>query len=289
MESGIKCSRSRAILLLVAASIFWSTGGLAIKLIPWSAQAIAGVRGLVSGLTLLFLFHLRYHRWPSLPDKGVVAVAVCYATLTHTFVIANKLTTSANAILLQYTAPAWMLLMAAFFLKEKIKMRDVVSVAVIFAGMSMFFLDGLSPGGMTGNLIAVGSGVVMAAMVLLMKNIKTASPMEMIIWGNVFAFIVGLPFCHSLDLTVQSMVAVTYLGVFQLGLAYFFYTLAIDSVSALEAILIPVIEPLLNPIWVFVGTGERPSVASMIGGLIVVVAVVVRNVLQSRSEGIIGK
>lgn len=280
----MKSKRSRAILFLVLASFFWSTGGLAIKVIPWSAQVIASFRGGVSFLTLLLFFCLRYRKLPALPNKEVLAVALCYTVLTHSFVIANKMTTSANAILLQYTAPAWVLLFSAVFLKEKIKSRDIISVLVIFGGMSLFFMDGLSPGGMKGNVIAIFSGIVMATMILLIKNIKTASPMEMIIWGNLFSFVVGLPFYKGTVFTMESIGAGMYLGVFQLGVAYFFYTLAIDSVSAIEAILIPVIEPLLNPVWVYFGTGESPSLLAIFGGCIVLVAVIYRSVAETFSE-----
>lgn len=276
--------RRKAILFLILASVFWSTAGLAIKWIPWPAQVIGSFRGGVSFLALLLFFRIFYGKWPPLPGREVLPAAVCYMVLTQSFVIANKLTTSANAILLQYSAPAWVLLFSAVFLKEKIKLRDILIVAVIFGGMSLFFLDSLEVGGMAGNFVAIFSGVVMAVMLMLMKRIRHAKPIETVLWGNLIAFFVGLPFYQGVVLTPRSMLAASYLGVFQLGVAYIFYTFAITEVSTMEAILIPMIEPLLNPLWVFLGTGERPSHFALIGGAIVVSAVVYRSITETSEE-----
>lgn len=284
LQKEAKSNRMKAMGSLVLASILWSTGGLFIKMIPWHPAAISSFRGGVSFLTLMLFWRIRNHRWPGAPSREVLWAAISYAVLTNSFVIANKLTTSANAILLQYTAPAWVLLFSKIFLKEKIKIRDVFVVFLIFFGMTLFFIDSLSVGSLAGDLLSVFSGAMMAAMILLMRNVKRGTPLETVIWGNLISFFIGMGFYRGVVFTPSSIGAGIYMGVFQLGAAYLFYTFAISKVSAMEAILIPAIEPLLNPLWVYLGTRERPSGFAVIGGSIVIAAVLLRSIAENADE-----
>lgn len=273
-------SRNVAILCVVAASVLWSTGGLLIKLVDWSPIAIAGIRSGISSLVMLGFWFMLTKRLPQKPDKFVWLSALNYVVLVMLFVSANKLTTSANAILLQFTAPAWAIVIGSIFFGERFKRKDIITVGVVFGGMILFFIGDIDGGGVLGNTLAVLSGISMALLIITLKRVKRHKPLEVVFWGNLFTFIVGLPFYGSITFTSMNVTGIILLGVFQLGLSYIFFTKGIQEVSVLEGILIPVLEPLLNPLWVFLGTGETPSQFALIGGVIVVAAVVYHSVIE---------
>lgn len=278
MHINQETGRIKAIIFLCLAAILWSTGGLLIKWVPWHPIAIAGIRSGIASVVLLLFWWVRFQKLPPRPSKFKLLAAANYVCLVMLFVASNKLTTSANAILLQFTAPVWVILLAFWLLKEKIKPRDLVVVAVVFFGMLLFFIGDLNGGGMIGNILAVLSGVCMAMMIITLKMIKDGNPLEIILWGNILTFLVAIPFYGQISWTSGSMLGIGLLGVFQLGFSYIFYTAGISKVSALEAILIPVLEPLLNPVWVLIGTGERPSQYALIGGALVISAVLYRSI-----------
>lgn len=266
-------SRKVSILCLVIASILWSTGGLLIKWVDWNPIAIAGIRSGISSLVMIGFWFVLTKKLPKRPDKFVMFGAINYVILVMLFVSANKLTTSANAILLQFTAPIWAMILGAIFFKVKFDKKDILTVVVVFGGMILFFIGDIDGGGLLGNILAVISGISMALMIITLKKVTNHKPLEIVIWGNIFTFIVAMPFYSSIVLTSANITGIVLLGVFQLGISYIFFTKGIENVTVLEGILIPVIEPLLNPIWVFMGTGEKPSQYALIGGVIVLAAV----------------
>lgn len=273
--------RRLAILYLVIASILWSTGGLLIKLVPWHPIAISGLRSGIAAFVLIIFWHFRYKQRIPRPNKNVILGGINYMLLVILFVGANKLTTSANAILLQFTAPVWLLLIGLIFYRDPITKLDFFTVLIVFAGMSLFFIGDLNPGNMLGNFIAILSGICMGIMTLNLNKLRKHRPIEIVLWGNIFTFIAAVPFYFNLEWSLQAITGITLLGVFQLGIAYIFYTAGVQSVTPIEGILIPVIEPLLNPIWVFIGTGEQPSIYGLIGGAIVLSAIVIRNYISA--------
>lgn len=274
-------AHTRAIGLLVLASLCWSLGGLLIKAIAWPPLAVAGARGLIAGLFLLAASRGLRFRWSQPQLLGAVAYAVC----TVSFCVATKLTTAANAILLQYTAPVWVALLGAWFLGERATRADWLTIGVVLAGMTLFFADGLELTHVLGNAVAVFSGVSFAAMTVALRRQKDGSPVESIILGNFLAFLVGLPWIVGAPaLPPTGWAALAALGVVQLGFSYWLYARAIRHVTALEAVLIPVIEPILNPVWVLLALGERPAPYALLGGAIVLVAVTLRA-LRSIRDG----
>ncbi|GFZ31473.1 membrane protein [Clostridium zeae] len=266
--------KKKALLYLILASILWSIGGLFIKLIHWNPIAIAGARSGIASLVMLL-----YLRKPiNIKDKTKLFGALNYSCLFILFVTANKLTTSANAILLQFTAPIWVVLFSKKFLKESIKNYDLLTIFFVFIGMILFFLGNLNTGNMLGNLLAILSGVAMSGVVIFLKLQKEGSPTEMALLGNIITFLIAIPFFLPFLPTLQNVLALLVLGIFQVGISYILYTNAVKYVSPIEAILIPVLEPLLNPIWVFIFTKEAPGFNSLIGGLIVVLSITLREV-----------
>jgi len=266
---------------MAAAALCWSLGGLLIKSVAWPPMAVAGGRGFIAA-AFLAVFAPRFRfTWSAAQLGGAVA----YAATTVLFVTANKLTTAANAILLQYTAPVWIALLGAWFLGERATRADWLTILVVFAGMGLFFCDDVRLAGIAGNLVALASGVAFAAMTLLLRKQKDTSAEESIFLGNLLAGAIGLPFMFRAGPLpdARSWLALALLGTVQLGLSYLLYSRAIRHVTALEAVLIPVIEPILNPVWVLLALHERPGPLSLAGGVIVLTAATLRALHSLRA------
>ena len=271
----------RAVGQLIAAAFCWSLGGLLIKAVAWPPLAVAGGRGLIAALFLIALCRgLKFHF-----SRPQVLGAIAYAACTVTFCVATKLTTAANAILLQYTAPVWIALFGAWLLGERATRGDWFTIVAVLGGMGLFFADNLALTGHLGNALAILSGVCFAGMTIALRRQKDGSPVESIILGNLLAFVIGLPWIIDAPaLPPAGWGALLLLGSVQLGFSYWLYARAIRHATALEAVLIPVIEPLLNPFWVLLALGERPSLQALIGGAIVLTAITVRGVLALRAR-----
>lgn len=272
-----KNDRTRSVIFLIIAALLWSLGGLLIKSIKWNAAAIAGMRSLTASLIMLAVI-----KKPSLKfNKYKLGCAAAYAGTVILFVMSNKLTTAANAIMLQYTAPIYVALLGAWFLNERTTILDWAAIFMVIGGMLLFFIDDRSAGNLLGNLYSILSGFCFACMVLLLRKQKDEAPLESLFWGNVLTAIISLPFMFGSMPDTSSWIVLMLLGIFQLGISYILYASAIKHVSALEAILIPVLEPLLNPVWVFLALGELPGPWAFAGAFIVLFAIVGRSVISA--------
>jgi drug/metabolite transporter (DMT)-like permease len=273
--------RKRAVLLLIITAILWSLGGLLIKWVAWNSIAIAGTRSAIAALVMLaFRPKMRIH-WGFAQLGG----AVCYAATVILFVASNKMTTAANAILLQYTAPVYVAIFSYWFLGERITRKDLATIAAAIAGMTLFFMDSLSRGGAWGNAIAIVSGIAFAGTALFTRKQKDSSPLESLFLGNILTALIGLPFVFNSLPDRKGWLGLILLGVFQLGISYILFAEAMKHVTALEGMLIPVLEPILNPVWVFLLLGERPGRWALAGGIIVLASVTLRCVLALRQNG----
>jgi drug/metabolite transporter (DMT)-like permease len=269
-------SKSTAIIFLLCTAILWSTGGFLIKFIEWHPIAIAGGRSIIAALIMWAYVKKPKFTWSNIQIMGAVA----YAFTVILFVIANKLTTAANTILLQYTGPIYVALFSYWFLKEKITSIDWITILTVILGMTLFFIEKLSPDGILGNFIAILAGIAFAWLALCLRKQKDGSPLESLILGNILTAIIGLPFIIDSGIpSQQSIIALLVLGIFQLGLPYILYSKAVKYVSALDAVLIPVLEPILNPLWVFLLLEESIGMWPMIGGAIIIVAITTRSIL----------
>jgi drug/metabolite transporter (DMT)-like permease len=272
-------SERRAVLLLALAAAMWSLGGLLIKSISLHPLAIAGFRSLIAAPVL----YLACGKPKFIFTKAQWGAAICLVITVILFVASTKLTTAANSILLQYTAPLYVALASGPILKERISKWDWLSLFAVFAGMILFFVDKVSPDHMLGNVLALISGVSYAGIVVCLRLQKGKSTIESLLLGHVLTAVVGLPFLFMGAMPSRDdVVRILILGVVQLGLPYAFYAIAIPYVSALESTLITMIEPVLNPIWVVLFYGESPSQNALIGGLLVLTAIVVHSFLKRR-------
>ena len=270
----------RAVLFLLLAAVLWSTGGFFIKWVPWNPVAISGVRSAISAIVIAIAFRNDLKLTFS-PIQLLGAIS--YALTVTLFVVATKMTTAANAILLQYTAPIHVALLSVWILKERITSRDWYTIIAVLGGMVLFFFEQMSPGNLIGNLCALCTGFSFALFIVLLRKQRDASPAGSVFLGNVLTALIGLPFMFDAIPGFAGWLGLFYLGVFQLGASYVLYTLAISYVTAMEAVLITLIEPVLNPIWVFFFMGEIPAWTSLVGGGIILLAVTLRQTAGIRS------
>lgn len=275
------------ILFVLAAAIVWSTGGAFIKATQVSAGAVSAGRALLAALTVAL--------WTRREGFGINFVTACaaivYATLLQFFVAATKLTTSANAIFLQYTAPVYILILEPFLFKEKFRLRDLAIVVICIIGMSLFFVGQLRPDDVKGNLFALGSGVCLAIFFLLMRSSKAreVNRASAVIYGSLLLAAVGAPALFSAatsgQMTARDLFLVSYLGIVQLGAGYALFTLGMArGVRSLDAGIVGYVEPVLNPVWVFLFIGERPSRFALLGGAIIIGAVLTHTILNAREK-----
>ncbi|EIW19227.1 MULTISPECIES: DMT family transporter [Pelosinus] len=272
--------KRKAIFGMALAAILWSAGGFLIKGIDWHPMSISGGRSLIAALVIGFAFRKENLSF----SKSQWAGAVAYCACVTLFVVATKLTTAANAILLQYTAPIYVALLSGWLLGENVTRRDWFTILIVCCGMIFFFLDKVTAGGTLGNLFAIGSGITFALFILFMRMQKEASPYGSVLLGNLLTFAISLPFWSNNVIDAASITGITVLGVFQLGISYVLYSYAIRHVEALKATLITSIEPILNPIWVFLFFREQPGLYSMIGGFIVLAAITMRYWFEARTQ-----
>ena len=265
--------RRRGILLIALAALLWSTGGIGIKAIADSPLKVAFYRSLFAAITLVLYFRKRVfvRRWRS---TAAFAIAILsYGGCLTTFVVATKWTTAANAIFLQYAGVVWVLLFSPLVVREPMRTRDVVAIAVAIGGMALFFVGRFEARGMAGNAMALTSSVFFAAMILALRREHDAAG-SAITWGNAVLALALLPkVAHDLPLTTKSFAVLLFLGVFQLALAYVLFVRGLKYVTATQASLTGMLEPVSNPIWVLLFLGERPSGYAIAGAIIVLAAI----------------
>lgn len=271
----------KGVLAILLAAVLWSTGGLFIKLISLDAVQISFFRSFFAALVFLFLFGRDVLRVNTMTFVN----ALLYAGVLLFFVMATKTTTAANAIFLQYTAPIYVLILEPLLLRTGLKRINVITITICFGGMFLFFVGDLDPGHMQGNLLALLSGLCFAGFMLGMRKNAPEYQYASIFWGNaLLAVVTAYSLLRITAFPVEEFLMVMYLGVVQIGLAYVFFSYGLKRVLAVEASLIAMIEPVLNPIWVLIGYGEIPTVYAIIGGLIILMAVGTRTILVDRER-----
>jgi DME family drug/metabolite transporter len=279
------------VLYVVFGVTLWSLGGVMFKLTSITGFEANLGRCAFAAVTIFFLTRhlgLKLDRW-------VLLNSLFYTGALSFFALANKKTTAANAIFLQYTAPIYVLVLAPFILKEKFKWTDLITVAVCLIGMSFFFFDQAPVGDLSpqsqfeGNILGLMSGVCFGVYMLLLRlpQMLRHNPAVSVFYGNLMAIIFMLPFVVNAPSawTGKDLIAVAILGIFQIGLAYYFFTLGVArGVRSLDASIIGFIEPIFNPIWVFLVVGEQPAKWALIGGAVIVTAVVIHTLRHTKSS-----
>ncbi|MCL2698338.1 MAG: DMT family transporter [Oscillospiraceae bacterium] len=273
-------------LCMVAASVCWSFGGVCIAFIPWGAMSIIGLRALFAAVVFAI-----YRRSVKITlTKGNILGALCLSATTVLFVFANKLTTAAAAILLQFSAPVFIILIHLVFYKKKPRLSEAVAVLITLSGMMLFFADRLDSGALLGNLLAIASGISFAGVFVCNKRDDT-KPEQALLLGFGINAIIGLPFVFiQVTADIIAWIAVLVLGIVQVGFAYIFFSIGIKRTPALLACLITAMEPVLNPIWVaaatslFFAEAEVPGAFQAAGGAVIVLTVICYNIWLERQE-----
>ncbi len=268
-------SERRGILLVAAAALLWSTGGLGIKLLDEPPLKIAFYRSATAAVALAVLFRPRLWRWTPAFLAGIGSYAACLTT----FVLATKWTSAANAIFLQYCGVVWVLLASPFVLGEPFRRQDAAAIGVAFAGMLLFFVGKFESRGYAGEMAAVASSVFFAALVLALRRERGSAAEAVVTYGNVLAAVALLPFVRGdLGVSARSALVLSFLGVLQIGVAYALFVAGLRHVTATQAALVGMLEPVSNPIWVFLVLGEKPGVFSIAGAAVVLGAIAWRTI-----------
>jgi drug/metabolite transporter (DMT)-like permease len=270
----------------------WSTGGILIKSVDWNPFAIAGVRSVIGALTIMLcirrvpVFVIRSKT--GTVDRAQTAIcfgaALAYSLTMILFVVANKLTTAANTILLQYTNPLYVILFGPLVLGEKNERIDYVTVAGVFAGMILFLVDGIRGGNTLGNILAALSGITFGFTTLLMRRQKDGHPSDSFVLAHLITIAAMSPFFFSSPApSLQSWGGLLALGIFQIGIPSVLYSVGITRIAAVSAVLITILEPLMNPVWVFIFRREAPSYTAILGGAVILGFLFLRTVVKNRA------
>ena len=271
--------RNRALLFMTIAVLLWSVGGLLIKLSSWDALALNGGRNAVAAILIWAYLRRPSFTWSRLQIGG----AIVFAIMNTSFVLATQLTTAANAIFLHYTAPIWVLFLSAWLLKEKPKLIDWGTLAAIVAGIVLMFAGQLSGDGLWGNFFGLLSGILLSIVIIILRKQKDGSPTETILLGMIITAVVGVFFIPSQPITLTEISIPIALGIVQFGGPFILYTIAIKTLTAVEAVLIQALEPALNPLWVAMAVGEVPPLTAVIGSVIILVSVIIRGIYGNKS------
>lgn len=275
-----RSAAAKGALFVFLSAVFFSIGGLFMKLIPWNGLAINSARNVFSVLVLAASFRIRRHKL--VINRTVLIGALAIVGTNILYSLANKLTTAGNTIILQFTAPIWVMVFSSLLLKKKPGRLDLIAAAFVFAGVICFFVDSLSSGHLTGDLLALLSGIFYAG-VFMMNAREDSDSLSSVLIGMVLNVLTGLPFLireqpFSAGMDVWTPVLV--LGIFQLGLAYVFLTEGLAITPPVTASLISGIEPVLNPLLVAVFYGEMLTPLSLVGAAIVFLSVIGYNLIR---------
>ena len=278
----------RSRLLLVAAAVLFSTGGAAIKLAALTAWQVASFRSAVAALALLIALPETRRGW----SARMIPAGAAYAATLLFFVLATRLTTGANAIFLQDTAPLYLLFLGPWLLHEPIHKRDLISVLALGAGVALILTGGApaaatAPDPARGNALGVASGLMWALTVTSLRWVgrePRGAGIAVVAIGNIFCCLAALPMAFPVTGgSLSSLAVILYLGVIQIGLAYVLVTRALRHVTAFEATAILLLEPALNPLWTWLAHGERPAPRALAGGAVIIFTTLGGAWRQSRS------
>ncbi|MCX7610894.1 MAG: EamA family transporter [Ignavibacterium sp.] len=271
----------KGILAVFLTAVLWSSGGLFIKLITLSPMQISFFRCLIAALVFMIIYKSKVLKLNPL----ALLNSFSYAIVLILFVYATKTTTAANAIFLQSTAPIYVLIFEPILTKTKYEKINVITISVCFIGMILFFIGELSPGDIKGNIAALLAGIAFAAFFLGMKKNEGKFGEASIFYGNVLVSLFCIPFVFELkSLNSSDLAMVSFLGVFQIAIPYALFNYGIQRIKAVEASIISMFEPVLNPIWVFLGYGEIPKFNAIVGGLIIITAVTIKTFISGLNQ-----
>ena len=270
-------SATSANIILIIAALMWSVGGLFIKLVDLSPIAITGTRSIAAALVFLIYLKKPQLYW----NRYFIIGVISYAAMMLLYVFSIRLTTAANAIFLEFTAPIYVVILGYFVLNERITIFDILSMFVIFSGMTLFFIDELSFYGFWGKIMAAVAGVCLGVVTIMIRK-ENESAFQIVLIGNILTALICIPFMFAgfQETASTDWFIIFVLGIVQLGIPYILYTKALRQVKALDAILVSMIEPILNPFWVYIFVGEKMGEWALFGGILVLSGSIGRAIIK---------
>ena len=268
-------SHKKAIAITCFVALMWSLAGFNIKMIEWSPYAIAAGRSLVA---VILLAPMVLRKGFQKIDRYVIGGAICYAAFNYCYITSTTLTSSAIAIMMQYTAPIYVALLSWLFLRERVGWADIISVGFVFLGMIFFFLDSNSGGSLKGNIVSIFNGITFAGISIFLRLQKDGNPALSMYLGNVISAVAGLPIMWNAGMPDTISLLFLLLAGLLVAVSYTLYAKASTGLSALETVLIPIIDPVMNPVWVFLFLDERPGALTIVGAAVILVSVTIRVV-----------
>ena len=268
-------SHKKAIAITCFVALMWSLAGFNIKMIEWSPYAIAAGRSLVA---VILLAPMVLRKGFQKIDRYVIGGAICYAAFNYCFITSTTLTSSAIAIMMQYTAPIYVALLSWLFLRERVGWADIIRVGFVFLGMIFFFLDSNSGGSLKGNIVSIFNGITFAGISIFLRLQKDGNPALSMYLGNVISAVAGLPIMWNAGMPDTISLLFLLLAGLLVAVSYTLYAKASTGLSALETVLIPIIDPVMNPVWVFLFLDERPGALTIVGAAVILVSVTIRVV-----------
>ena len=268
-------SHKKAIAITCFVALMWSLAGFNIKMIEWSPYAIAAGRSLVA---VILLAPMVLRKGFQKIDRYVIGGAICYAAFNYCFITSTTLTSSAIASMMQYTAPIYVALLSWLFLRERVGWADIISVGFVFLGMIFFFLDSNSGGSLKGNIVSIFNGITFAGISIFLRLQKDGNPALSMYLGNVISAVAGLPIMWNAGMPDTISLLFLLLAGLLVAVSYTLYAKASTGLSALETVLIPIIDPVMNPVWVFLFLDERPGALTIVGAAVILVSVTIRVV-----------
>ena len=277
-----KDMRKAAIGMMLAASVCFASGGLFMKLIPWNALAINGARNVIACIVIGIYIIVTHHRLKI--NSTVLIGALAMAGVTTAYSIANKLTTAGNTIILQYTAPIWIMVMMYLFFGKKPNRTGVISIMIVLLGILCFFFEGMSTGKWVGDLVALLSGVFYAG-VFMLNSFEKGDALSSVFFGQLLCGVCLSPLVlKETDFSAPVLWSVFLLGAVQVGLAYIFFTTGTKYIDPLTASIINALEPILNPVLVAVFYGEKLGRLSFLGAVIVLCGILYYNIKEAMQQ-----
>ena len=274
--------KRKGLLLVLLGAIAFSLGGVFIKFIPWNPIAINGGRCIFSSMVIAAYLYFSGHIVKI--NKTVLLGALCVGSMMLCYVASIKLTSAANAIVLEYTAPIFVIILEAFLFHREIRKIDIIICQLVFLGIGIVMIDGLGKGHVAGDLIALASGVFYALTIML-NEFENGDSLSSVLLGHILMAIIGLPFIfRETDFSASTLLLVAALGIFQAGAGYTLLSVGLKYADPISGSLIASIEPVLNPILVSLFYHEHMGINTIIGGLIVIVSIVVYNVITLKKE-----
>lgn len=272
-------------LLMILSSLLWSLGGVLIKLLPWHPLVISSIRSIIAALVLYGV--MRYTKVQLRFNRFALLSGVFFGLSTSFFVVSNKMTTAANAIVIQSANPVFIMLIMVLIYKQKVRRFDLMVMALCMLGITLFFFDDLSPGSSIGNILALSSAVCLgAAYVCAAKAPDQSSAMTGVLMGHLFTSMIGFPFLftNTPDPKAENILIMLLLGVFQLGIPYALFSVAIRRCPPLTCSIVGMIEPVASPVWVALAVGEIPGALALFGGALVIFTVLWWSIRNAKAQ-----